>query len=338
MSLVNSQEVKQLLTDQYNFLIKKYGNKRVLGIFTYGLYNYNLAEDISEVKTVACLFPTFEQLCCLESPLETFYLTDDKERAIRCVDIRLAYQSIINQESIVLEAVFSKEKILNPRFEKDYNYYLDANKETIFHSNQQLRVKQAIMKGKQSLSIYEKTGDRKLLLHASGVRIAVRQYLNGVSCANCVDLKQDYYRNYLLQIKHGEKTPDSDEIEEDFTSLLEDSFYSTKKNENNYNILKEGLVNIIKVALTDMAQEVNFEELLTTTEQKALKIVIEHLENGHQGNISISQLVANSSISRPVFKNLIQKMKDNSVAEIENQGVKGTYIKIIDGHLLSKKF
>ena len=87
-----------------------------------------------------------------------------------------------------------------------------------------------------------------------------------------------------------------------------------------------------------MAQEVNFEELLTTTEQKALKIVIEHLENGRQGNISISQLVANSSISRPVFKNLIQKMKDNSVAEIENQGVKGTYIKIIDGHLLSKKF
>lgn len=338
MSLVSSQEVKQLLTDQYNFLIKKYGDKRVLGIFTYGLYNYNLAEDISEVKTVACLFPTFEQLCCLESPLETFYLTDDKERTIRCVDIRLAYQSIINQESIVLEAVFSKEKILNPRFEKDYNYYLDTNKETIFHSNQQLRVKQAIMKGKQSLLIYERTGDRKLLLHASGVRIAVRQYLNGVPCANCVDLKQDYYRNYLLQIKHGEKTPDPDEIEEDFTSLLEDSFYSAKKNENNYNILKEGLVSIIKVALTDMVQEVNFEELLTATEQRALKIVMENLEDGRQGNISISQLVANSSISRPVFKNLIQKMKDNLVAEVENQGVKGTYIKIIDGHLLSKKF
>ena len=64
---------------------------------------------------------------------------------------------------------------------------------------------------------------------------------------------------------------------------------------------------------------------------------LDNLNDGYQGNISILQLTTSSGISRSVFKNLLQKMKDNLVAEIENQGTKGTYIKIIDGTILQLK-
>ena len=94
----------------------------------------------------------------------------------------------------------------------------------------------------------------------------------------------------------------------------------------------------MKVALTDMSSEGNFLSLLTKTEVQAFEIILQHLNDGYEGNISISQLTEDSKISRPVFKNTLQKMKDNNVAEIINQGVKGMYIKVIDGDILAKQF
>ena len=58
-----------------------------------------------------------------------------------------------------------------------------------------------------------------------------------------------------------------------------------------------------------------------------------NLVNGY-GYVSIAQLTENNNISRPVFKNVLQKMKDSKVAEVTNKGVKGTYIEIIDSSIL----
>ena len=93
----------------------------------------------------------------------------------------------------------------------------------------------------------------------------------------------------------------------------------------------------MKVAITDMFQQKDFINILTDAEENALDIILDNLNDGYQGNISILQLTTSSGISRSVFKNLLQKMKDNLVAEIENQGTKGTYIKIIDGTILQLK-
>ena len=102
-------------------------------------------------------------------------------------------------------------------------------------------------------------------------------------------------------------------------------------------LIKNGCIEIMKVAMTDMFQQKDFMNILTDAEKNALDIILDNLNDGYQGNISILQLTTSSGISRSVFKNLLQKMKDNLVAEIENQGTKGTYIKIIDGTLLQLK-
>ena len=76
-----------------------------------------------------------------------------------------------------------------------------------------------------------------------------------------------------------------------------------------------------------------FKGLLTNNEQKAFDIIKNNLVNGY-GYVSISQLTENNNISRPVFKNVLQKMKDSKVAEVTNKGVKGTYIEVIDSSIL----
>lgn len=93
----------------------------------------------------------------------------------------------------------------------------------------------------------------------------------------------------------------------------------------------------MKVAITDMFQQKDFINILTDAEKNALDIILDNLNDGYQGNISILQLTTSSGISRSVFKNLLQKMKDNLIVEIENQGTKGTYIKIIDETILQLK-
>ena len=54
-----------------------------------------------------------------------------------------------------------------------------------------------------------------------------------------------------------------------------------------------------------------------------------------EGIVSISKLVEGGDYSRPVFKSVLNKMKDAEIAELTNMGVKGTHIKIIDGVFLN---
>lgn len=75
--------------------------------------------------------------------------------------------------------------------------------------------------------------------------------------------------------------------------------------------------------------EETFKKGLTTLEQNALDAIKENLVEG-EGNISISKMVDKYVISRPVFTNVLQKMSLNNFAEVANQGVKGTYIKIFN--------
>lgn len=67
---------------------------------------------------------------------------------------------------------------------------------------------------------------------------------------------------------------------------------------------------------------------LTETEKNALNIILNKI-NFNDGIISISQLIEESNISRPVFKNLLLKLENNNIILVKNMGVKGTYIKLL---------
>lgn len=72
-----------------------------------------------------------------------------------------------------------------------------------------------------------------------------------------------------------------------------------------------------------------FFNALTSNEEQAFQAIREEI--GSLGNISVVKMIQKTNISRPVWTSLLQKMDKYGVAQVKNQGVKGTYIEIIKG-------
>ena len=70
----------------------------------------------------------------------------------------------------------------------------------------------------------------------------------------------------------------------------------------------------------------DFYKALTDNEKIAFLAIREEI--GLSGNISIVKMIQKTNLSRPVWNSLLQKMEKFGIAQIKNQGTKGTHIEI----------
>ena len=84
----------------------------------------------------------------------------------------------------------------------------------------------------------------------------------------------------------------------------------------------------IRALLSNDSSWTDFSESVTSNEQKAFGAIFEAI-NGDEGNISVVKMLQKTGLSRPVFDSLLKKMDKYGIAIVKNQGVKGTYIKLI---------
>ena len=70
----------------------------------------------------------------------------------------------------------------------------------------------------------------------------------------------------------------------------------------------------------------DFYKALTDNEKIAFQSIRETI--GLSGNISIVKMIQKTNLSRPVWTSLLAKMEKFGIAQVKNQGVKGTYIEI----------
>ncbi len=99
---------------------------------------------------------------------------------------------------------------------------------------------------------------------------------------------------------------------------------------NNDNILKElkkNIKNIIQSSFELPSQEQELINILTKTEIKVLKNIIEDFNGEKEGDIKVSNATNTYKVSTVVFRTLFYKLKNYRVAEIDSRGVKGTHIK-----------
>lgn len=73
----------------------------------------------------------------------------------------------------------------------------------------------------------------------------------------------------------------------------------------------------------------DFLKAMTDNEKIAFQSIKEEI--GLSGNISIVKMIQKTNLSRPVWTSLLQKMEKYGVAQVKNQGVKGTNIEIVEG-------
>lgn len=94
--------------------------------------------------------------------------------------------------------------------------------------------------------------------------------------------------------------------------------------------LKDFVADVIDAATKEKTNEeiINeFKKDITDRELSALCSIIQEI--GEEGNISVVKMIQKTGCSRPVFTSLLSKMETYKVAEVQNQGVKGTRIKLL---------
>lgn len=328
MNLITDNEINNYVQQKWIEIKNKSGidNQKLMGIFAIGKVCHGFATTLDDMQLVACYVPSFEQLC-----LNTFpYKYGDKCCGVKMTDFRYIYDLLLQQDITIMECTFTDYKIINDNFKDAFNKYVFINRETLFRYNHELRINNAIKRALDSAhKYYYEDGNIDDLYEACRIRIACELLLSGTSVENCINLKKDYHINYLKQVLNKEITPSYEELKNDLYEL-QTKAENLIVQEQTIELMEEILFGLYTVGLT---KRKDFKKLLTQNEQKAFDIIKQYLTNG-EGYISISTLTEKNSISRPVFKNVLQKMKDSKVAEVINKGVKGTFIQVKDFTIL----
>lgn len=302
------------LKRQYNLVIEKYGADRIVGIFASGIVNYGIAENIREINSIVAYVPDFEELC-LAKPFKNEQFTEQ----IFITDIRNEYDMANNQNEYFMEPMFTDYYILNPKYEIPV-MQLRERAEEIFHYNPRKRVNYAAQAGLKALK-------KKDIVNAARLNYAIGLYLAGTPCEYCIKIQDSYIRNFLLAIKNGNYTPNLEDLEDCLYGVIDQA--PECDNQAIISFVKARLLDIGRIAMTKGRNALLVLESLTATERKAFTAIAKEIDCA-EGNIVISHLTKDLGISRPVFNSLLSKLSTENIIKVENQGVKGTFIKILD--------
>ena len=331
MNKISKTEINKILKDDYKYLKTLYPQDQIFGVFTFGKVNYGFAESTSDILVKMYYLPTLEEMCTsIEFKDE---VVEYNNHHIIIKDIRLILDNILKQEGTTMECFFSNNYIITPKFKTVYMDNIIAKREEIFHSNPKKRVEHSVERAYAELKEYVETKNTEHLFEACRKRLATSLYLAGEAVQDCIQLKKDYHRTYLWSIKNGQALPNLDEVKQDLEEMRITAA-SLEIHPELETMVTETIVEIMKIALTKSISADEFLNMLTPAEQGALKDIMQNVDNG-EGVVSVSKLVESGNYSRPVYKSVLNKMKDAEIAELTNMGVKGTHIKIIDGVFLN---
>ena len=331
MNKISKEEINKILKDDYKYLKTLYPQDQIFGLFTFGKVNYGFAEKVEDILVKMYYLPSLEEMCTsIEFKDEVI---EYNNHHIIIKDIRLILDNILKQEGTTMECFFSKNYIITPKFKTVYMDNIIAKREEIFHCNPGKRVKQSVERAQNEIIDFMATGNTELLFEACRRRLATSLYLAGEKVQDCIELKKDYHTTYLWSIKTGQSLPNIEEVVKDLTEM-KNIAVTMEVHPELETMVTETIVEIMKIALTKSISADEFLSMLTPAEQGALKDIMQNLENG-EGIVSVSKLVESGNYSRPVYKSVLNKMKDAEIADLTNMGVKGTHIKIIDGVFLN---
>lgn len=308
---LSEDKIIEYIQKQYEYLIHKYSN-HILGIFVVGSANYGFAEEGENITTVGIYIPDFEDLCTKPAANWT-------ENNIFMVDIRRMYNVFDTCRWGALELLYSDYMIITPAYQSIFNTFLESRE----------NIARASQKNRMSIC-YERMLDSFLhenYFEVSRLLIATDLYTMGCNCDDIFHLKKDYTIKYLDDIKGGNAEIDLGKLKSEIDAFGEkvDTMKDLRSPEVDF-LIKQGIIDIISTNLNKQVSIDTFFADLTKTEESALKEILNRLDTNGNGNISISKIVEETGISRPVFKNLFLKLEKHKIAQIINQGVKGTYL------------
>lgn len=307
--------IKELLDQEYENACFNYTSNNIFGTFVVGKANYGFAREKKDIKFITVFIPTFEQLCTGEK-------NKDKTELGEFYDIRSLYSMSQKEKDSPLELLFSDYYIINPKYKRIFTEKFLNNREKIGHYCDKIRLEKAYFRAADAY-------DRKdyfeviRLYQASYSYFVLRQ-----PCYNCFHLTNETTIQYMWDALDNKLVHfNTEKLVKDIFKFKEEASDSIKFEAKD--LVIGALVDIVKESFIGGININGFVDSLTKMEKQAYEY-FEKIRNGEKEiSLTITNLIADSGISRPVWKSVFDKLVKNNMATVKNEGVKGTLIKIL---------
>lgn len=124
------KNIREILRRDYSYLVEKYGEDRVVGVFLYGSQNYGTDTDDSDVDAKGIVIPSFSQLVSKEDITYTHEFEDGNDNSLDVKDIRLMFEQFAKCNINFVEILFTQYSIINPMY-KDLWVLIKEKREDI---------------------------------------------------------------------------------------------------------------------------------------------------------------------------------------------------------------
>lgn len=182
----------------------------IVGIFLQGSQNYGLSYENSDIDCKTILLPKFNDFVLNRTPTSTTHVLENNEH-IDLKDIRLMFECFKKQNINFVEILFTKYKIINPKYEPIIQKLFDNNEKIARYNNYasvncisgtSMEKYKALEHPYPSLiDKIEKFGyDPKQLHHIIRLNEFIKRLLAGEKYADCL-LSKD--KDYLIEVKKG---------------------------------------------------------------------------------------------------------------------------------------
>ena len=335
--MTKRQRIIENLKQKKDYLINLgYNEDRILGIFLYGSQNYNLDTEASDIDALAIVLPSFSDFCLGKQVVSKEIVLED-ESHILIKDLGSFRNEILKQNLCRIEILFTEYYIIHSKYESLFYNYFQKERNNVAYINKSKGMQAVWHQARHEFKEYERILTNKKLRNIYRLLYYLEIYNENEDLDSAIKLEGEI-REKLFDLTRGRLSQEEvNEMVAEIKTKIENfdidnlagANVPIKRQEAGIAALDTGTIEIFKMSFFESAPSCTKEEFfdyLTNAEERAYKSII--LEIKDEGNITISRLVEKNSISRPVYNNLLIKMKEYDVAEISNMGMKGTYIKI----------
>lgn len=330
---MNIEHINKRVEEHYQFLIEQgYKPNNIIGVFAYSSMNYNTYVDgISDVDVIALIIPTFEELC-LKKNLSV--QLQNGEEHIDVKDINNFNIQLQKGSINYLEILFTPFFKLNKKYENIFQDLYINQRDEICRNAYRDTVNRA--RGRFNMYLGKKNITNKDIANLFFLKNFITTYERTENFKESLRFPFDStdFTNPSLRLKLA-KPLDAKEIETiilfNFKAYTDKDFKSTKQITFTPIDFEQMTIKMIEIGIYNLPQQKkksDFNKSLTLAETDAFNLIKEKV-NEEEGHISISHLLLESNLSRPVFKRTLEKMQEYQIAEVISRGVKGTFIKFI---------
>jgi len=200
--------VMNKLQENYNTIVNM--GYELVGVFLQGSQNYELDYEHSDVDCKAIVLPKFDDFVLNKKVVSTTHILENDEH-IDLKDIRLMFDCFKKQNINFVEVLFTKYKVVNPKYQMLLKPLFDNNEKLSRYNNfasvncmsgMCMEKYKALEHPYPSLidKIQRFGYDPKQLHHIMRLNEFIKRYISGEPYADCLISKN---KEYLIEVKRG---------------------------------------------------------------------------------------------------------------------------------------